>query len=177
MTSKTYIEKLRDPRWQRKRLERMEESQWACDSCGDTSSTLNVHHKDYFKGREPWEYDIGQLSTLCEACHKEHHDEEDALLVEASYVGHATPFGRESAASLLAGYMMRPMAGVSDPDAYMHGELICWMPKNPAPEYRGLSLQELRVLVEAVKADGAGFIDALRAFAGLTYVDPKEADL
>lgn len=34
-----------------------------------------------------------------------------------------------------------------------------------------------RVLVEAVKADGAGFIDALRAFAGLTYVDPKEADL
>lgn len=70
-TKKPYWEKLRDPRWQRKRLEVMERDGFACRSCGDSESTLNVHHGYYVKGREPWEYRDETLWTLCEECHEE----------------------------------------------------------------------------------------------------------
>lgn len=73
MTKKTYSEKLRDPRWQKKRLEVLEEAGWACVRCGDTSSTLHAHHKTYLSGREPWEYDSDQLAVLCESCHEAEH--------------------------------------------------------------------------------------------------------
>lgn len=35
--------------------------------------TLNVHHKEYIKGRKPWEYENEQLLTLCEECHEIEH--------------------------------------------------------------------------------------------------------
>ncbi len=35
---------------------------------------LNVHHKCYRRGREPWEYDEKELITLCPDCHKELHE-------------------------------------------------------------------------------------------------------
>lgn len=69
----TYAEQLRDPRWQRLRLQAMEDSGWACDNCGSKDKTFNVHHKFYVKGRKPWEYDLDDLKTLCEDCHKDHH--------------------------------------------------------------------------------------------------------
>ena len=66
----SYSEKLRDPRWQRKRLEVMERAGFACESCGDNQSTLSVHHGYYESKREPWEYDSDTLWCLCEPCHK-----------------------------------------------------------------------------------------------------------
>jgi len=74
-----YWEKLRDPRWQKKRLEVMQKAKFVCEICGDSESTLNVHHKAYFKGKEPWEYLTNQLACLCENCHKENHKDIDAL--------------------------------------------------------------------------------------------------
>lgn len=68
---KTYSEKLRDPRWQRKRLEVMERDGFSCTICGNDESTLNVNHCYYGKNRAPWDYDIEHLITLCEECHKE----------------------------------------------------------------------------------------------------------
>jgi len=68
-----YSEKLKDPRWQRKRLEIMQRDEFACNSCGDTDSTLNVHHKTYRKGADPWDYDDENFSTLCQSCHKSIH--------------------------------------------------------------------------------------------------------
>lgn len=65
----TYIEKLRDPRWQKKRLEIMERDGWQCTMCGDNESNLQVHHKTYTYGMEPWEYHNNNLTTLCSACH------------------------------------------------------------------------------------------------------------
>ena len=56
-----------DPRWQRKRLEIMQRDGFACVSCGDSSSTLHVHHKRY-QG-ELWESPSDDLQTLCETCH------------------------------------------------------------------------------------------------------------
>jgi len=66
----SYSEKLQDPRWQKIRLQVFERDRWACQVCGDSTSTLNVHHWYYEKGRNPWEYEIDTLSTLCEGCHE-----------------------------------------------------------------------------------------------------------
>lgn len=68
--SKTYADKLKDPRWQRKRLEVMENASWECLNCGSKDSELQVHHPAYLKGKEPWEYDESQLECLCKDCHK-----------------------------------------------------------------------------------------------------------
>jgi hypothetical protein len=64
-----YWQLLRDPRWQRKRLEVMERAGFACEDCGETTKTLNVHHTHYVKGRKPWEYQTSELRCLCEDCH------------------------------------------------------------------------------------------------------------
>ena len=66
---KTYGEKLRDPQWQRMRLKVMERDGWACQKCGDATSTLHVHHTYYVSGRDPWNYPTGALVVLCESCH------------------------------------------------------------------------------------------------------------
>lgn len=67
---KTYAEKLKDPRWQRKRLEIMERDGFKCRICGDETTTLHVHHVRYLRGREPWEYREFYFVTLCENCHE-----------------------------------------------------------------------------------------------------------
>lgn len=41
---KSYAEKLRDPRWQKKRLKIFERDGWACQDCRSTTNTLNLHH-------------------------------------------------------------------------------------------------------------------------------------
>lgn len=104
MAKKTYYEKLKDPRWQKKRLEVMEHNEFACEVCGDNESPLNVHHKEYFKGQEPWEYEIRQLSCLCEDCHEETHDNLDILKFVCSYLYLDGPANREEVAFLIGGY-------------------------------------------------------------------------
>ncbi len=66
----TYAEKLKNPRWQKKRLEILERDEFSCQSCGSEEETLHVHHISYRKKTEPWEYDNDELITLCEHCHK-----------------------------------------------------------------------------------------------------------
>lgn len=67
---KTYFEKLKDPRWQKKRLEIFNRDNWACTNCGDTKSILHVHHKTY-SNNNPWEIENEKLTTLCEKCHEQ----------------------------------------------------------------------------------------------------------
>lgn len=71
MTTKkiSYSEKLRDPRWQKKRLCVMQRDGFACRDCGDADSTLHVHHCHYEKGG-PWMTQDIFLLTLCSTCHK-----------------------------------------------------------------------------------------------------------
>lgn len=71
----TYAEKLKDPRWQKKRLEIMQRDKFKCTWCSDESNTLNVHHLRYINGNDPWEYDGHYLITLCEKCHEQAHFE------------------------------------------------------------------------------------------------------
>lgn len=69
----TYAERLKDPRWQRKRLERLQLADFACEECSSTTKTLHVHHKFYRKSAMPWEYSDAELEVLCEDCHEEIH--------------------------------------------------------------------------------------------------------
>lgn len=71
----TYYEKLRDPRWQKRRLEIMKRDGFACRDCGDSKSTLNVHHCHYAK--TPWEANEKVLLTVCEDCHATRQSLED----------------------------------------------------------------------------------------------------
>ncbi len=66
-----YSTKLRDPRWQKLRLQVLERDEWTCQLCCDSESTLHVHHKTYQRGKEPWEYELDNFLTLCESCHEE----------------------------------------------------------------------------------------------------------
>lgn len=63
-----YSEKLKDPRWQKKRLEILSRDNFTCQECWSTDKTLHVHHKIY-KG-EPWDIESKYLVTVCERCHK-----------------------------------------------------------------------------------------------------------
>lgn len=66
----TYSEKLKDPRWQRRRLEIMQRDGFHCMDCGSEDCSLNVHHLHYLSGKSPWEYPEELLLTVCEDCHK-----------------------------------------------------------------------------------------------------------
>jgi hypothetical protein len=66
-----YSIKLKDPRWQKKRLEIFKRDDWACRRCHSTVKTLTIHHRYYNYGIEPWEYPDDALITLCQDCHHE----------------------------------------------------------------------------------------------------------
>ena len=83
MNKEEYHELLKDGRWQRKRLEIMQRDDFKCRECG-TTNDLNVHHIRYIAGRKPWEYDNGDLITLCGSCHKATHEEIERREREAS---------------------------------------------------------------------------------------------
>lgn len=66
----TYSDLLRDPRWQKKRLEILNRDDFYCGKCFDGETTLHVHHKHYQHGKKPWEYNSDFLITLCKTCHE-----------------------------------------------------------------------------------------------------------
>lgn len=65
---KSYAELLRDPRWQRRRLEIFQRDGWACRVCGRKDKTLQVHHRLY-RGR-PWDAPKKWLETICSDDHE-----------------------------------------------------------------------------------------------------------
>lgn len=65
-----YSEKLRDPRWQKKRLEIMQRDNFKCQGCNSKEKTLHVHHKTYIFGKNPWDYTDTNFITLCFECHE-----------------------------------------------------------------------------------------------------------
>jgi hypothetical protein len=70
----TYSERLKDPRWQRRRLEILQRADFSCEKCEAKDKTLHVHHKLYRKGAMPWEYADHELISLCEDCHESWHE-------------------------------------------------------------------------------------------------------
>lgn len=68
-TKQEYFKKLKDPRWQKKRLEIFERDGWTCQNCSTSEETLHIHHRYYLKNKDPWDYPNDALVTLCENCH------------------------------------------------------------------------------------------------------------
>lgn len=66
-----YSGKLKDPRWQKLRLLKLQQADWACENCGTKENTLHVHHGYYEWGKDPWDYESSSLQVLCEVCHGE----------------------------------------------------------------------------------------------------------
>lgn len=58
----TYSEKLKDPRWKKKRLKD-----------GRKDSPLHCHHSYYTKGKEPWQYPDGSIICIYQGCHEKIH--------------------------------------------------------------------------------------------------------
>lgn len=103
--AQTYKQQLADPRWQKRRLTRLELAAWACDRCFTSDKQLHVHHPRYIKGRMAWEYADDELEVLCVDCHQKHHDF-DAAVVEAS---HASPYGYRFIQAMTAGFLEASM--------------------------------------------------------------------
>ena len=70
MNKVDYVELLKSPKWQKKRLQIMRRDKWRCVQCGWDEDQLHVHHKYYLKDKKPWEYPNDALITLCEGCHR-----------------------------------------------------------------------------------------------------------
>lgn len=74
-----YSEKFKNPQWQKMRLKILERDNWSCQRCDDIETTLHVHHRYYIKNKEPWEYPLEALVTLCEDCHEEETRERKSI--------------------------------------------------------------------------------------------------
>jgi hypothetical protein len=75
-TKRDYAQERMDPRWQKKRLVIMNRDDFACRECAAEDKTLNVHHRYYITGRQPWGYPDWSLVTLCRDCHELQHEAE-----------------------------------------------------------------------------------------------------
>lgn len=91
MAKKTtsYSEKLKDPRWQKVRLQVMERDEWKCQRCGIATETLHVHHGFYEFGKEPWEYPIDSLHTYCWGCHADADEMRRRINVLSGHLAHS----------------------------------------------------------------------------------------
>lgn len=69
----SYSHKLKDPRWQKIRLEVLVRDNFTCDVCGAIDKTLHVHHLCYNESHNPWDSDLNALQTLCSDCHLLEH--------------------------------------------------------------------------------------------------------
>lgn len=66
----TYSDKLKDPRWQEKRLSILKRDDYECKRCYSLPDNPEVHHKIYHPDREPWDHEDDELVTLCRGCHE-----------------------------------------------------------------------------------------------------------
>jgi len=69
--SSDYSKKLKNPKWQKKRLEIFKRDKFRCRICKDDENELHIHHKEYISDTDPWDYPNELLITLCEHCHHE----------------------------------------------------------------------------------------------------------
>lgn len=67
------------PNWQKKRLEALEAAEFTCQDCGAKDKQLHVHHISYKKNSKIWEYELSELSVLCDECHSEAHASKNFL--------------------------------------------------------------------------------------------------
>ena len=72
-----YAKLLESQEWKTRRDEIIERDGHKCAICNlpEPEVQLHVHHRQYYLGLLPWEYEDDDLITLCESCHRKIHDE------------------------------------------------------------------------------------------------------
>jgi hypothetical protein len=111
----TYSQKLKDPRWQRRRLQVLEAANWKCERCEAADKTLHVHHNFYRSKSEPWEYPSHAFAALCEECHElaEVDRRELQSCIESIYEAEFAAVNLHSALGLLKGLRMFNALGIN----------------------------------------------------------------
>lgn len=128
--AKTYWEKLKDPRWQKRRLEIFNGAGFKCEACGDKDSTLHVHHGVYWKGRDPWDYPDNVLWCLCESCHEMAETTREEMYTEIACVH---PDFQELLASAVTGFcsltmdLMRGVDSYEEIERHANNQLAAWL--------------------------------------------------
>ena len=75
-TQEPYSFLLERKEWGIKRLRILARDNYTCKGCGRQEGNgvaLQVHHKHYIYGLDPWEYKDSELVTLCDSCHSYVH--------------------------------------------------------------------------------------------------------
>lgn len=80
--SQRYSQELLDTNWKLKADSIRIRDKYECRICGATKTQLDVHHLRYIMGRKAWEYDDGDLVTLCRDCHEKLHAYRDFKFLE-----------------------------------------------------------------------------------------------
>ena len=84
-----YEQQLDDIRWKFKADNIRIRDKHKCRVCGAKDVQLDVHHIRYLNGREAWDYDDGDLVTLCHKCHENLHNSVNfSQLVKGGYFYH-----------------------------------------------------------------------------------------
>jgi hypothetical protein len=86
-----YQRLLRDPRWQKRRLEVLNMAEWKCEDCGDGKESLEIHHCAYRADTDPWEYGDNLLMCLCMRCHRKRQESERDFRVEIGKITRKVP--------------------------------------------------------------------------------------
>lgn len=76
----TYQDQIKSPKWQKKRLEILEQNRFSCEECETEDKQLHVHHVYYKKGKKIWDYENYELRCLCDSCHAKSHALTDKIL-------------------------------------------------------------------------------------------------
>ena len=77
--NKSFRKQLKDPRWEKRRIELLENVQWRCQLCGNQKEELHVHHSYYEKGKAPWDYPNAPQIVLCHTCDAERTHKPDFM--------------------------------------------------------------------------------------------------
>jgi len=112
----SYSEKLKDVRWQKKRLEVLERAGWKCEDCGAAEGVcLHVHHKWYEREKEPRGYPDECFVACCEDCHdaREQMKREMAVLFPSLTPEMQSVMFEAARASLAEGVQNELMVGIS----------------------------------------------------------------
>ena len=73
MSALQYKDKLKDSRWLEFRKRVYKKDGYKCTICNTKDRPLNAHHRFYNKNKEPWDYLVDDLDTLCNWCHESIH--------------------------------------------------------------------------------------------------------
>lgn len=154
----TYSEKLKDPRWQKLRLEIMQLDNFQCQHCHSTTKTLNIHHVLYKRGAMPWEYEPSLLVTLCETCHEQVKwlKEKFALIVGGAIGPDIKACGICNALAFIKRFVENLKSQESTPAL------------TKCDDEPGLVVTITRELLEACRTENGGFTGATVNALGLT---------